>query len=244
MRRLAPAMAVLALTAGCVTSLSGIESPHFVVNAQGITDEKAHEISREAERRYADLAAFFGRESDEKILIVIRDFDTRRAYANHFENRIEIPIARLGRDNLDSGLTHEITHIITQGPFSGSRLLSEGVAMYAEERFSDELSPAARARIDVHHVVKTHILEPGLLVPISDLYWDDLAFSNNQPGYVATSGRQRAYFEAGSFVRFLIETQGIEKFKQAYYLRPIEKVYGKSLDALEEDWLVAVRAYE
>ena len=141
-------------------------------------------------------------------------------------------------------LTHEIAHIISKSPFSGSRVLSEGFAMYAEEKFSDELSSAVRAQLDVHRVVKTHIFEPGRLVHIDHLFRDDFAFSNHQSSAAASGGRIRAYFEAGSFVRFLIETHGIEKFKQAYYLRPIENVYGKSLDALEQDWLAVVRNYE
>ena len=55
---------------------------------------------------------------------------------------------------------------------------------------------------------------------------------------------------SGSFVKFLVETQGLEKFKTLYELTPLtpgvatiadpdryENVFGKPLTALQTQWL-------
>lgn len=60
-----------------------------------------------------------------------------------------------------------------------------------------------------------------------------------------------AYSQAGSFVRFLIENYGIEKFKDVYQrlsrlnsyednLDIIKKVYSKKIDGLEKEWKVKI----
>lgn len=59
----------------------------------------------------------------------------------------------------------------------------------------------------------------------------------------------KAYVAAGSFVRFLIERDGIERFRVLYELTPLvpgkreagspdrwQTIYGQSLGDLERDW--------
>lgn len=65
-------------------------------------------------------------------------------------------------------------------------------------------------------------------------------------------GRE-AYIVAGSFVRYLIETYGMERFRKLYALTPLvprsrdpgdparwQTVYGKPLAALAEGWRLAL----
>lgn len=50
------------------------------------------------------------------------------------------------------------------------------------------------------------------------------------------------YYAAGCFVQYLITTYGPEKFGQLYSSGNYSGVYGKSLTALEKDWLAAIQA--
>ena len=47
----------------------------------------------------------------------------------------------------------------------------------------------------------------------------------------------RSYLLAGSFVRFLVDTYGIEKFKAVFPTGNFAKHYGKDLDLLETEWI-------
>jgi hypothetical protein len=45
-----------------------------------------------------------------------------------------------------------------------------------------------------------------------------------------------AYILAGSFVKFLIEKDGLALFRSLYETADYEKVYGKSFATLEREW--------
>jgi tetratricopeptide (TPR) repeat protein len=61
----------------------------------------------------------------------------------------------------------------------------------------------------------------------------------------------QAFVEACSFVRFLIKEYGLDKFKDFYqqatdltFDQVLEKVYGKSLSTLENEWLFFLKEYK
>ncbi len=45
-----------------------------------------------------------------------------------------------------------------------------------------------------------------------------------------------AYYASGSFCKFLIEKYGIEKFKNVYYGKSFESIYGKKFDEISSRW--------
>ena len=108
-----------------------------------------------------------------------------------------------------SPITHEIVHAVAP---NGNRFLAEGLATHAHDtlggqsafpNFGNDLH--ARAR-QFANDADMPALE-GLAVP-ARLQLPDL-----QP--------QGAYLVAGSFVRFLIETHGMEKFRALYAMTPL-----------------------
>ena len=80
-------------------------------------------------------------------------------------------------------------------------------------------------------------------MPLTKLVNDNLAFANYAKGRTASLGRSQAYIQAGSFVKFLSDTYGIDKFMRAYRDAPFDQVYGKSLGALEQEWLDHIKQY-
>ncbi|MDI6795753.1 MAG: PDZ domain-containing protein, partial [Desulfatibacillaceae bacterium] len=78
-------------------------------------------------------------------------------------------------------------------------------------------------------------VEKGVHIPVSRL-WNQEDFRR--------APRLVAYVQAGSFVRFLVEEFGLEKFKLLYARPDLKAVYGKSLLWLEEQWLLKVQGTE
>jgi hypothetical protein len=50
-----------------------------------------------------------------------------------------------------------------------------------------------------------------------------------------------AYILAGSFVGFVIERYGLALFRSLYETENYEKVYGKPLGTLENEWRLSLR---
>lgn len=147
---------------------------------------------------------------------------------------IEVPLWRVRENKFPS--LHEIVHVYAP---NGSRFLAEGLAVYAQEalggcpaypNYGKDLHVTAR---DADDDTSLAVLD-GVTLP-------------------TTLGRvgngQHMYLLAGSFVRFLIETAGLGKFRELYARTPFvpgqrvaaaperwREVYGRSLTELETAW--------
>lgn len=133
-------------------------------------------------------------------------------------------------DNLRALLTHEANHVIMQNGLgrAGTSFMNEGLATaLSSERFG-EIGPTF-----VHRWVRANRAR----VPrIADLADDEKWNSNSTEGYRSSA----------SFLAFLLERYGATPLKQLYYARSDDfarrasQVYGKSLDALEAEWLASI----
>ena len=96
----------------------------------------------------------------------------------------------------------------------------------------------------IHSVTKRYLLE-GRLYRLDEILGSS-AFM--EADFTVT------YIQAGSFVRFLMDVYGIESLKALFRTlnsgdRPdasktaFLSVYGKNLEAVEEEWLAFLRAY-
>jgi hypothetical protein len=137
---------------------------------------------------------------------------------------------------------HEVVHVFAP---NASRLLAEGLAVYGHEKlggpaaypnFGRDLHVAAReyaTRADM--AVLERLATPARLEP---------------PGGL---GERDNYLVAGSFVRFLVERHGLDRFRALYALTPLvpggrdagdparwAKVYGVPFEALVAEWRRAV----
>jgi hypothetical protein len=140
-----------------------------------------------------------------------------------------------------SPITHEIVHVIAP---NGNRFLAEGLAVHAHDalggqaafpNFGDDLhTRAAALAADADLAALERIAAPAGL-RLADLIPRD------------------AYLAAGSFVRFLIQEHGMEKFRELYAITPLvergrfagvperwQGVYGQSFDELVAAWRAAI----
>jgi len=130
-------------------------------------------------------------------------------------------------------LKHELVHILAgefgTTPFLVSDNLStallEGLAMAIENDYDGN---------SVHYMAKT-AYQAGYKFPVTQLFNGFNFFSQ----YSSIS-----YIYAGSFIKYLIETYGIEPVKSLYSDQNFEKYIGKSIAELESDYLKFLDSYK
>lgn len=127
---------------------------------------------------------------------------------------------------------HEDTHLLSSYLGMAIFLFCEGLSEFMSEKWQDE---------DIDFWAKEYLNKDKLY---SIKFLADNKNWNNIDDLIA-------YPQAGSFVRFLIESYGIKKFKDVYQrlsqlnsyednLDIIRKVYSKKLDGLEKEWGIKI----
>lgn len=134
----------------------------------------------------------------------------------------------VAKENLNS-LKHELVHTLLAPygsfPFdvSWSTGLTEGAAVAVEDdyygiRSQDEYS--------------ARILQLGLVNGVKDI----MSFAG-----FASESSGKSYTLAGSFSKYLITSYGSAKFLKLYGSRDYDIVYGKSIEALEREWITSLK---
>ena len=118
-------------------------------------------------------------------------------------------------------LKHELAHVFTV-PWSPLKVslkigLHEGIAVAADW---------SEGKLTAHQWAKA-MREMEIAPPLSAIMGI---------GFWGHAG-SRSYLLAGSFVRFLVDTYGIEKFKGVFPTGNFVKHYGKDLQSLETEWI-------
>lgn len=217
-----------------------VSSEHFVVHYDPSAFD-ARQIAAmvdDHEYRYAELAAFFGEDPIQDAgrplhSYVYPDRPTQHLLfgsRNTFVARPWTYEMHIRWDSTgDTAVAHELAHLFT-APFGGGPLslatdggvwvhlgLVEGIALAADwppgELTPHEAAAAMRA-LDIAPNLRS-LFEPSG-------FW-------SQP-----SGK--AYTLMGSFVRWLVDTRGIDDFKRVYAHGDWQGVYGQSPDALVTEW--------
>ena len=112
--------------------------------------------------------------------------------------------------------THEFCHVIAGAVWGKpERWIDEGFASYSDERWRNR------------ETIVGQLAEQGRLLPLKTLAEDFL----KQPEWVA-------YHQSASFLGYVIERHGWEKFKQIWRggFKSIPRVLGRSVEEVESDW--------
>lgn len=138
---------------------------------------------------------------------------------------------------------HEVVHLYASTFGSPVALLSEGLAVaYQTDPVAGDLTP--RWSGTSLHQLARQFLAQGRLIPLADLL-TSTDFRRFDPNVT--------YPESGSFIRYLIDRDGLATFKALYGRVPapataaavreaLEATYGRSLATLEADWRAFVTA--
>jgi hypothetical protein len=173
---------------------------------------------------------------DPLVTVSFPGFDSKLFYTRHWGRGLA---SAMGIFNVFEGgvpdwglVVHENAHILTGLNWgSTTSFLSEGIATHLEALATDRES---------NHERTVHYLVSGQLFPLDEL----ITFDIGQEGLKT----HVAYPAAGSFTGFLIETYGLQRFREAYALeaRTFEererddtwvRAFGKELQNLEMEWL-------
>jgi hypothetical protein len=210
-----------------------LRTDHLDIKYTGISENQAKEFSDRAEAALEFVQALFEREYKRRIMIVVED---KRGIprANGRQSRITIPADRIRGDaggaprvrGLGPAIAHEITHLVAKSRGCRNRYLDEGLAVYVQERFGERAYP--NMGHDVHEETKRYSQKIGDLIPVSDL--EKVRKGGD------TGRRTLAYLQEGSFVRYLIERDGLPRFMSLYSCGTYLAVYGKSFSEVEQDW--------
>lgn len=131
----------------------------------------------------------------------------------------------LDERNFTNSLKHELVHIMA-GEFGNSPFdvaayinpsLIEGMAMAIEDNYDDK---------EIDYIVSLAV-KSGDKTDLSELF-SGLNFFGN--------ASSKSYLFAGSFIKYLINTYGIEKVKEVYKDADFLKSYDKPIDVLEDEY--------
>lgn len=141
-------------------------------------------------------------------------------------------------------LVHELTHSLLGygNNFDSSMgyLTQEGFATYMEDKYGKQKSHS--------HKIMKYFFDINKSIPISkliDLNQDDAYFRPSLTNQEEYTLQWMSYIHSASFITYLIDTYGLEKFEEIYnkedLVYKIEEVYGKNISEMENDWIVYIK---
>ena len=209
-----------------------------IYNTVGVSKEKVHSIKEEISNAYSIVHQSIKTDyvPSEKINIFLLDGNEAS-----WGFRSEIKLYSIRNDKYP--LVHEMTHsLLGYGDnFDASKgfFTQEGYAVYMENTFGKQAYP-------VHKVMK-YFINKSKTIPINqliDLKSDDLLFRPPLLEYEDYVVQWISYTHAGSFITYLIELYGLDKFEQIFNQDQLENriqdIYGKTIEALEKEWLLFI----
>jgi len=205
------------------------ETEHFrIYYPKGTEAEREIElIARDHEFRYHQLSRYLKVESRRKMgSYIYPSPDIKKRLMGARYTSVEDPIGYEMHLNYSGFphpvLKHEMAHLLSANfhPIFKMSIrigLHEGLAVAAawdEERLTPHQWAKAMEILGVFPSMKRLMGAVG--------FW--------------TESTSRAYMAAGSFVRFLIDRYGMERFKIAFPRGNFEKAYGRGIDELTDEW--------
>ncbi len=233
-----------------------IERANVRLEYRDITSELASSLVNRAQKAYKDLSQFLGIKYPSKVQFSVKEEDDfrfvgvkRENYKKVIKSRNEMP--KSARTSLNphiiyiparmiytpgrTATVHEMVHFLLGTPqpveiggrLVNSTLLVEGIAVFLDNKFSMEDEKIKH--IDLHLEGKTILKSP-----FANKF--DVKGTYLHP-YSRNEGLGIIYSRVGgSFVKFLVDNHGIEKFLSVYRGKSFSKIYGKSIDQLNNDW--------
>jgi hypothetical protein len=208
-------------------------------------------ISKQKDKGFKEICKFLGKDSDLRIrLVLFEDGRTKHAETGHqgrgwaYDNTIVEVYNE--QEQLDP--YHETTHILMRAFGNPPALFNEGFAVYMSERLGAyALEDLGGGHATIYERVR-ELKSKGEWIELEKLItFNEIGSHESRPPV--------AYAEAASFVKFLIDQYGKDKFMRAYSelkksdseiihrtnKMTLQNIYGKQLSDLQEEWEKAFR---
>ncbi|MBY0121660.1 hypothetical protein [Bacillus sp. S/N-304-OC-R1] len=206
-----------------------------IFNNIKVTDEKIDSIKQELLNAYNHIQKSIKTDyvPSEKINVILNE-------GNQSSWGLRSELKLYGVRKNQHPLVHELTHSLlgygNNFDSSTGYLTQEGFATYMEDMYGKTKSYS--------HQYMRYFIDSNKRIYINkliDLNQDDSFF---RPALINTEDytlQWMSYIHAASFVTYLIESYGLEKFEQIYnkedLANKIEDIYGKNISELENDWI-------
>jgi hypothetical protein len=224
--------ALIVVLAGYASQGNGaiVHSQHFTIQSMsGATDRELHNFVATLEQAYTAVAKFLGRSPPDSIWVSLED---RRAIPSARGGTLAF--YRYGDRIQDEAAAHEIVHLTTG--YTSSPAIEEGLAVYVAEALAPNtrnLYPQFGQAVDrwvaLYHQQGTLILLERAL--------ETIAFQWNLDGSPEDTQAWQTYVEAGSFVRWIVESRGWEVFWRFHQSRSVRAALGAPVTEVEREWL-------
>jgi hypothetical protein len=224
--------ALVILLAGDVSTGDGaiVQSQHFTIqNMSGATDQELQTFVATLEQAYTDVAMFLGKSPPDSIWVSLED---RRAIPSARGGKLAF--YRYGGSIQSEAAAHEMVHLTTG--YISSPAIEEGLAVYVAEALAPHarnLYPQFGQPVD-RWVALFH--QQGTLIPLERAL-DTIAFHWNLDGSPEDTLAWQTYIEAGSFVRWIVESRGWEVFWRFHQSRSAWAALGAPVAEVEREWL-------
>lgn len=225
---------------------------HFDISfAKGSTAERDIEgIADERESGYRRADEFLDRVSEVRIrLVFFEDEGTKFEETGHrgMGWATGTTIVEVYNDHQRLDPYHEVTHILAEPLGDPPAAFSEGLAVYMSERLgAPALLTLGGGMLSLYERV-SELKHAGDWIPLSKLpTYTEIGSAGSRPHI--------AYAQAGAFVKFLVDCHGKGNLLEAHAAlknssarevhrqnrHALEHIYGRSVDALDREWHVAM----
>jgi hypothetical protein len=207
-----------------------VHRQHFTIqNMSGATDLELQNFVAILEQAYTDVERFLGRSPPASIEVSIED---RRAIPSARGGKLAF--YRYGGRIQDEAAVHELVHLTTG--YTSSPAIEEGLAVYVAEALAPNarhLFPQFGQAVD-RWVALFH--QQGTLIPLERVL-GTIAFQWNLDGSPADTQAWQTYVEAGSLVRWIVESRGWEVFWRFHQSRSVQAALDAPVAEVEREWL-------
>jgi len=209
-------------------------------------EREIDQIAEQKDKGFREICRFLDRDSDIRIrMVLFEDGQTKHAETGHqgmgWAYGSTIVEVHNEQERLDP--YHETTHVLMRPFGSPPALFNEGFAVYMSERLgAHALEDLSGGLATIYERVR-ELKRKGEWIELEELItYTEIGSRESRPPV--------AYAEAASFVKFLIDKYGKDKFLQTYKnlrnsddktvqrknIKALQQIYGKSLSELETEW--------
>jgi hypothetical protein len=223
---------------------------YYFKNSTG--EKEIDRIAKEKEKGFQSICKFLGKDVDVRIsMVLFEDGVTKRLETGHqgpgWATGNTIVEIYNEKQKLDP--YHETVHILMRGYGQPPAVFNEGFAVYMSEQLgAPPLKNLSGGNSSIYERAR-ELKSKGKWIELEEL----LTYTNIGPKW---SRPPVSYPEAASFVKFLIDKYGLEKFIETYKtlrssgdkgiqqrnVKALERIYNKPLHQLKREWEKAFSA--
>ena len=216
-----------------------VVTPHFEIyyDPKAVTPAELQMLAEDHEYRYHVLAARLGVEVPGRIRSYLYPDPEPRArltgarYTNVAPVWLRQPQTHVLREAYTDVFPHELAHVFSRG--FGLPVLRASLSVGLVEGFAEAMEPpSGRPSLDEQVLAAATAMDDEAAMALQARR---LADRLSPLGFWTGRGAV-SYTMMGSFVSYLIEAYGVERFMAVYALGDFDRVYGKTVDVLAGEW--------